>query len=98
MYGNNLKKFKRLVFDVIKNKYTNKELFDLWKKETLINIVVREGRCVSSGLAYLDNILTFDYFDVDKISDIEKFSIEDFKSTLDKLDFSNYCIVSQTKK
>ena len=59
---------------------------------------MEKGRCVSSGLAYLDNILTFDYFDVDKISDIEKFSIEDFKSTLDKLDFSNYCIVSQTKK
>lgn len=98
MYGTNLKKFKKIVFDVIKNKYADKERFELWKKETLINMIVRDGRVYTSGRAFLDNVLMFDYLDVDKISDIEEFSINDFKNFLNKLDFSNFSIVRQTKK
>ncbi len=98
MYGTNLKRFKNIVFDVIKNKYVDKEMFELWKKETLINIIVRDGRVYSSGRAFLDNILTFDYLDIDKISDIEEFSLNDYKEFLNKLDFKNYSIVRQTKK
>lgn len=73
-------------------------MFELWKKETLINMIVRDGRVYTSGRAFLDNVLMFDYLDVDKISDIEEFSINDFKNFLNKLDFSNYSIVRQTKK
>lgn len=98
MYGTNLKRFKSIVFDIIKNKYVDKEMFELWKKETLINMIVRDGRVYSSGRAFLDNILTFNYLDVDKISDIEAFSLNDYKEFLNKLDFSNYTIVRQTKK
>lgn len=98
MYGTNVKKFKRLVLDVIKNKYCDKEMFELWKKECLINMIIRESRVYSSGTAFLENIKIFDYLDVDKISDIEAFSLKDYEYFLNKLDFSNYTIVTQTKK
>ncbi|MCH5166621.1 MAG: insulinase family protein [Erysipelotrichales bacterium] len=98
MYGTNVKKFKKLVFDVLKNKYADKEMFELWKKETLINLIIRENRVYTSGRAYLDNIETFEYFSNDSIEDIEKFSFSDYKEFLNKLDFSNYCVITQTKK
>ncbi len=98
MYGTNLKKFKSIVFDVIKKKYADKEMFELWKKETLIKMIIRQNRVYSSGQAFLENVLTFGYNDIDKISDIEEFSLKDYKEFLNKLDFSNYTIVRQTKK
>lgn len=98
MYGTNLKAFKSIVFDVIKKKYADKEMFELWKKETLIKMIIRQNRVYSSGQAFLENVSTFGYDDVDKISDIEEFSLKDYKEFLNKLDFSNYTIVRQTKK
>jgi len=98
MYGTNLKKFKSIVFDVIKKKYADKEMFELWKKETLIKMIIRQNRVYSSGQAFLENVLTFGYNDIDKISDIEEFSLKEYKEFLNKLDFSNYTIVRQTKK
>lgn len=98
MYGSNLKKFKSIVFDVIKNKYVDKEMFELWKKETIIDLIVRSGLVYSSGRAFLDNVLTFDYYEIDKISDAEEFSLKDYEDFLNKLDFKNYTIVRQTKK
>ena len=98
MYGTNVIKFKSIVLDVLKNKYCDKEMFELWKKEALINMIIREGRVYTSGRAYLDNIQTFNYFANDTIEDIEKFTLKDYKEFLEKLDFSNYLIVTQTKK
>lgn len=98
MYGTNLKKFKSIVLDVLDKKYCDKEMFELWKKETLINLIIRSDRVYTSGRAYLDNIETFGYFDNDKLEDVENFSIKDFKEFLNKLDFSNYSIVQQIKK
>lgn len=98
MYGTNLKAFKSIVFDIIKEKYADKEMFELWKKETLIKMIIRQNRVYSSGQAFLENVSTFGYDDVDKISDIEEFSLKDYKEFLNKLDFSNYIIVRQTKK
>lgn len=98
MYGTNLKAFKSIVFDIIKEKYADKEMFELWKKETLIKMIIRQNRVYSSGQAFLENVSTFGYDDVDKISDIEEFSLKDYKEFLNKLDFSNYTIVRQTKK
>ena len=73
-------------------------MFELWKKETLIKMIIRQNRVYSSGQAFLENVLTFGYNDIDKISDIEEFSLKDYKEFLNKLDFSNYTIVRQTKK
>lgn len=98
MYGTNLRAFKKIVFDVIKNKYVDEEMFDLWKQENIINMIIRDGRVYTSGRAFLDNILTFDYLDIDKISDLEDFNLNDYKEFLNKLDFSNFTIVRQTKK
>lgn len=47
---------------------------------------------------FIDNILTYNYFDIDKISDIESQTYDDFNNMISKLDFSNYCIVEMLKE
>lgn len=61
-------------------------------------MIIRQNRVYSSGQAFLENVSTFGYNETDKISDVEKFSIKDYQEFLNKLDFSNYIIVRQTKK
>ena len=98
MMGTNRKHFKKLVFDVIKNKYYDEEMFNLWKKETLIEMIVRSSYPFRLGIAMLDNIMTFGYHYNDTIQDIEEFSLEDYINFLEKLEFKDFCIVYQTKK
>lgn len=98
LYGNNVKLFKKIVFDVFKNKYYDEEIFNLWKKSTLINIILRSDNVFASGQAFLDNVDTFNYPYNDTIEDIEEFNIEDYQNLLNKLDFSHYTIIDQTKK
>lgn len=98
MIGTNKKRFKKLVFDILKNKYYDEEMFNLYKKETLIDMIIRGSYSYRLGLAMLDNILTFDYNYNDTIQDIEDFSLEDYINFLNKLEFKDYCIVYQTKK
>lgn len=98
MYGTKIKRFKKLVFDVFKNKYVDEEMFELWKKDTLIEMILRESYAFRLGVTFLDNILKFDYNEPDRIEDIENFSLEDYENFLNKLDFKNYSIVIQTKK
>lgn len=97
MYGTNEKEFKRIVFDVLKNKYYDEEMFYLWKKQCLVDMIIRDSYPHKTGLTFLDNILYFDYYERDKISDVEEFSLEDYKEFLNKLNFDNYCIVCQKK-
>lgn len=98
MMGTNRKKFKKLVLDIMKNKYYDEEMFNLWKKETLIDMIVRSSYPFRLGIAMLDNIMTFGYNYNDTIKDIEDFSLEDYINYLDKLEFKDFCIVYQTKK
>lgn len=98
LMGTNRKRFKQIVFDIIKNKYCDEEMFNLWKKETLIDMIIRSSYPHRLGTAFLDNILTFGYNYNDTIEDIEEFSISDYKEYLNKLEFKDFCIVYQTKK
>ena len=83
---------------IIKNKYYDEEMFNLWKKETLIEMIVRSSYPFRLGIAMLDNIMTFGYHYNDTIQDIEEFSLEDYINFLEKLEFKDFCIVYQTKK
>ena len=46
----------------------------------------------------VDNILVFNYYDYDKINDIESFNFNEYQEVINNLDFSNYTINSFIKK
>lgn len=98
MTGTNRKKFKKLVLDIMKNKYYDEEMFNLWKKETLIDMIVRSSYSYRLGAAMLDNVMTFGYNYNDTLQDIEDFSLKDYINYLNKIEFKDFCIVYQTKK
>ena len=40
----------------------------------------------------------YNYYENDKISDIENYTFEDYQNLINKLDFTNYCITEIRKK
>lgn len=98
LYGNNVDRFKELVLDIIDKKPFDEEMFELMKKENLINLINRNDHCSRMLAPFVANVVDFKYYDVDKLSDIEKFTVTDYQNTLNSLDFSHYTICVQTKE
>lgn len=98
LYGNNVDRFKELVLDIIDKKPFDEEMFELMKKENLINLINRNDHCSRMLAPFVANVVDFKYYDVDKLSDIEEFTITDYQNTLNSLDFSHYTICVQTKE
>ena len=98
LYGNNVDRFKELVLDIIDKKPFDEEMFELMKKENLINLINRNDHCSRMLAPFVSNVVDFKYYDVDKLSDIEEFTLTDYQNTLNSLDFSHYTICVQTKE
>lgn len=96
-YTNKFEEFIELINDTIKNSVIPKETFELKKKKTIISLILREENFITMINPFMDNILTYNYYDIDKISDIEAQTYDDFSNMISKLDFSNYCIVKMLK-
>lgn len=97
-FTNHLKEFKDFVLDIMKNIPYDEEEFDIWKKESIIQIILREEHPSKELGPFVDNIITYDYYDVDKIEDVSSCSIEEFKEFFSRLDFTNYTVVSRVKE
>ena len=98
LYGNNVDRFKELVLDIVNNKPFDNEMFELMKKENLINLINRNDHCSRMLSPFVSNVVDFKYYDVDKISDIEEFTKEDYENIINSLDFSHYTVCVQTKE
>jgi predicted Zn-dependent peptidase len=98
LYGNNVERFKTLVLDIINKKPFDEEMFNLMKKQSIIELINRNDHCSRMLSPFLSNVLEFNYYDIDRISDIEEFTKEEYMSFLNSLDFTNYSISIQTKE
>ena len=74
----------------------DEELFDIYKKESILKIVLRSESLVDTIMPFVSNIVEYNYPYPDTVSDIEKFCYEDFVNTMKSLDFSN-CVVTYIK-
>lgn len=97
-YTNKFDEFIELITNTIKNKKVDEEDFEIRKKRTIIDLILREENMMKMLLPFLDNVITFNYFDIDKVEDIEEETYEDFIDIINSLDFSNYCIIKMLKK
>lgn len=91
---NNVDEFTNIVINYLNKKefYFNEELFNIFKKNTIINLITRNDSVYDIVDPFIDNIVSFDYEGIDKITDVEDTTFDDFKNSINSLDFKNYSI------
>lgn len=90
-------KIKSIIQDVFNNIYMDKEYFELWKRESLINIIKREKNHNLIRKSLTNNILDFDIYYNEGIDFIESMSYEEMKNLIERMDFSNYLFAKELK-
>ena len=90
-YSSNITTLKEFILNTINNLDDfDEELFELYKKDSILKLVLRDENLFDTIIPFVNNIVLFDYPYPDKISDVEEFSFEDFKKSIKGLDFSNF--------
>lgn len=85
---------KEEIIKSIKNIIMDKEIFELDKKNTILDIILREESLSSVVGPLIGNIIDFDYPYPDTVEDIQKLNFEEYKNMISSLDFSNYTITT----
>ena len=95
-YVKDMDLFNRSVVDFLINKryVFDEELFNIYKKNSVIDYVTRKDSIYSTIDPLIDNIISFNYERLDDIEDIDKLSFKEYKKTISSIDFSTYSIVS----
>ena len=96
-YTNNHEQFINKVKFAIDSKEINVDDFNMRKKESIIDIILREDNLFSMIKPFFDNILNYNYYELDTIEDIEKQNFEDYKNAIMNLDFSELCITKMIR-
>ena len=88
-------KFVNRILSFINNKeyILDEELFNLYKRNYIIDLILRNDNIYDMIDPLIENIITFNYEGLDNIKDIEKLNYKDFVSYIKSIDFNNYSIV-----
>ncbi len=97
-YSDHPNKLVKEINKELTNKKVAEEDFNLFKKELIARIAIRPEKLSSVIDPFVDNIVVFDYPYLDSIEYVKKFNYQEFNKLINKLDFSNYSIVTMKKK
>ena len=88
------KQFVEEITDFILNKkYTySKDLFELYKKGYIIELISRNDNLYTILEPLIENLITFKYESLDSVKDIENMSFEAFIGKIESLSFKNYSV------
>lgn len=91
---NNSKVFTDRIIKFILNKeyQFNEELFKLYKKGFIIDLIARNDNLYDMLEPLIENIITFKYEALDSVSDIEEMNFKTLTQSIEQLDFSNYSV------
>ena len=70
----------------------NEELFEIDKRDSILNLILRGERLMDTIMPFVNNIVEFNYPYPDEVSDLEEFNFDDFVRYIKELDFSNYTV------
>ena len=93
-YTEQEKKLEEQILKAINSITLDQELFEIDKKNTLLDIILREENLSSVVAPLIGNIIDFNYPYPDTVEDIEKLNFKEFKEIISSLDFSNYTITT----
>lgn len=97
-FTSHVREFISRVQEIIDNKPINEEEFSIWKNNIIISVLLREEHPGKMIGPFLDNILTFKYDKPDTIEDVNSLNVTELREFLNRLDFSEYSIVSRIKE
>ncbi len=97
-YTNKDKEFIKYINEEINKRKVDKEMFLIKQKQSIIRLILREDSLFSMLEPFIENIIEYDYYKMDKIKDIEKLTFEEYSKKINELDFSNYCITKIIKE
>lgn len=91
---NSSKEFVNIVTKFMLNKEYKfyEDLFELYKKGYIIDLITRNDNLYSILEPLIENIVTFKYESLDKIEVLEEMDFETLVERVETLDFSNYSI------
>lgn len=89
--------FKEKVIKTFKNPILDEELFNIYQKESKVQIAIRTENLNQIIKPLIENITTFDYYDIDTIEQIEKYNFSNFVNQIKSLNFDNYVITKIEK-
>ena len=98
LFIKNKELFKNKVLEVINNLSFDEESFNIWKKETIINIILKKESYKNSLLSYADNILEFNVIYNEDTEFVNELNLNELKELLKKIDLSNYGLISNFKE
>ena len=86
--------FNDTIIDYIQNKkYSfDEELFLLYKKNLIIDYIIRTDDIYKTIDPLIENIISFNYEDIDTIKDIEDLNYNDYVNYINNIIFDNYNI------
>lgn len=90
-------KFFNLVDNTLKEEFNDKEFFELWKRQSLIDMIKRDKYHGNLRYNLTDNILNFDIEENEGLDFVENLSFEEYKEFMSRLDFNNKVYIRQTK-
>ena len=85
------------VVDTMKSKKVNEEDFELRKKDSIVEIILREDTLGKTINPFVNNILVYNYDKMDTTEDIESLTFGKYKNVIEGLDFSHYAISMMLK-
>lgn len=91
---NKKREFTKNVLNYIKNKnyIFDKELFNLYQKSYIIDLIVRNDNIYNMLEPFIQNLIFFNYEGIDTIKDIENMTFKEFKNKILSLNLNNYSI------
>lgn len=92
--------FIKNILDYINNKeyIFDKDLFELYKKGYIIDLIVRNDSIYSILEPFIQNIMFLNYEKLDTVKDLENINFKEYKENINNLDFNNYSITELKKK
>ncbi len=90
--------FKNKVLEVINNLNFDEESFNIWKKESIVNNILRNERYKSILVSYADNIMEFNIDINEDASFVNLLNLNELKELLNKIDLTNYGLISNLKE
>ena len=96
-YTNKENEFIKLIQETMNKKGMNFDAFEINRKKSIITMILREENFMKMVHPFIDNVITFNYYDIDRIEDIENQNYNDFTTTINSLNFDNYCITKMLK-
>ena len=72
----------------------NEEKFELDKKQTILDLILRDENIGNMVMPFVNNIITYNCDYPDSKEQVDGYTYEDFVKTMKEIDFSNYTVTA----